>query len=124
MSNATGAARVSSIVLTALMRWIGSPDMFPCWSKPPSDSNLSRSARELRITARGALMRNSRALRMRAACGFARLGNVARRCPATAQENKSLHLKSRPCHRRCAQVIASSACRLALPSATLGELFR
>ena len=94
------------------------------WTKPASGSNLSRSAQELRITAPRALMRNSRALRIRAAGGFARLGNGLGALGRTAQENKSLHLKSRPCHRRCAQVIASSARRLALPPATLGELFR
>jgi hypothetical protein len=98
--------------------------MFPCWSKPPSGSNLSRSARELRITARRALMRNSRALRLRAAGGFGRLGNGLGAAGPTAQENKSLHLKSRSSHWRCSEVIASSGCSLALSPATLGELYR
>jgi hypothetical protein len=98
--------------------------MFPCWTKPPSGNTLSRSARELRITARRALMRNSRALRIRAAGGFARLRNGTGRWGATAQENKSLHLKSRPCRGLCPEVIASAACGLALSPATLGELFR
>ena len=98
--------------------------MFLFWSKPPSGASLSRSARELRITAGSALMRNSRALRSTAAGGFARLGNGLSAWGQTAQENKSLHLKSRPCHRRCAEIIASSARRLALSPATLGELFR
>jgi hypothetical protein len=68
--------------------------MFLFWSKPPSGASLSRSARELRITAHRALMRNSRALRSTAAGGFARLGNGLSAWGQTAQENKSLHLKS------------------------------
>ena len=98
--------------------------MFLFWSKPPSGASLSRSARELRITAHRALMRNSRALRSIAAGGFARLGNGLSAWGQTAQENKSLHLKSRPCPSPCFGVIASSPRRLTLPPATLGELFR
>jgi hypothetical protein len=98
--------------------------MFLCWSKPPSGTSLSRSARELRITAPGALMRNSRALRSTAAGGFARLGNGLSAWGLTAQENKSLHLKSRPCRRQWSRVTVSCGCSLTLSTATLGELFR
>lgn len=83
--------------------------MFPCWTKPPSGSSLSRSARAVRI---------------RAAGGFARLGSGLGALERTAQENKSLHLKSLPRRGPCSQLIASAACRLALSPATLGELFR
>jgi len=94
------------------------------WTKPASGVSLSRSARELRITAHRALMRNSRALRPRASAANVRLRRGSTRAGEGAGEQVAAPQVAVPF--RDHALVPLTSCfpfEHRLP-ATLGELFR